>query len=552
MDEQVKLAGPGGKSAYVDMFVRDRLPPRELWPDFDYARMPDGITYPDRLNVTRALLDDAIANGFGDNPAVHFDDRVWSYRDLQDLVDRIARVLTEDYGLVPGNRVLLRGPNTPMLMASWLAAVKAGGVCVTTMPLLRAPELVKILGVIDTDIVLCDAGVADELEKACRDVGGIDHIGLFSQIADEGDTDFDRAVAGKTGRFEAVDTAADDPAILAFTSGTTGQPKCAVQFHRDLMVATDCFPRDIWDIQPHHVFAGSPPIAFTFGCGAFILIPLRYGASSALIATPSPENLLKAVERHRVSDLYTAPTMYRRMAEMLDDYDISSLKHCNAAGEHLAADTFERWRDKTGLAIVDAIGSTEMFHNFMASPVDRIRPGSTGRPVQGYEAKLLDDNDKPAKTGEIGRLAIRGPNGCLYLDNPERQKDYVRDRWNFTGDLFSRDEDGYYWYAGRADDLIVSSGYNISGIEVEQVLLTHDSVNECAVVGLPDQARGNVVAAFIIPTCPIADETALTKELQNYVKATIAPYKYPRRIEFIEELPRTPTGKVQRFKLQSR
>ena len=551
MDKQVRNKPPGGETGHIDRFVLDRLPPRELWPVFDYSSLPDGITYPDRLNCVTPLLDDHVAGGHGDRPAVHYEDLTWSYGDLLDMVDRIAVVLTDDWGLEPGNRVLLRGPNTPMLLASWLAAVKAGAVCITTMPLLRAGELSSIIERIQPAFALCDAAVAGELVSAVQTTGLPGKIGLFSDTGrgEDPEVGFDALVRDASGPFKAVDTAADDPAIAAFTSGTTGTPKCAVHFHRDLMVATDCFPRDIWNIQPEHVFSGSPPIAFTFGCGAFILIPLRFGASVALVRTPTPDNVLQAITRHRVTDLYTAPTMYRRMAALIGEHDVSSLKHCNAAGEHLPLDTFEQWKAATGLPIVDQLGSTEMFHNFMATPPGEIKPGSTGRAVQGYRSKLVAADGAPAKDGEIGRLAIKGPNGCLYLDNVERQKDYVRDGWNFTGDLFTRDEDGYHWYGGRADDLIVSSGYNISGIEIEHVLLQHNMVGECAVVGSPDPERGSIVKAFVVATGDVIDEPALTRELQDYVKSTIAPYKYPRAIEFIDALPRTPTGKVQRYKL---
>lgn len=541
-----------GASAHIDTYVLDNLPPRSMWPDFNLAGLPENITYPDQLNCAGLLLNDNIARGFGERPAIHFGDLIWSHNDLSARVDRIAKVLVEDFGLVPGNRVLLRGPNTPMLAASWLATVKAGGIAITTMPLLRANELSKIIDKSKAQIVLCDIAVDAELRKAAENAETLRHVSFFTNTGDSDvpGADLDQAFSQKTGAFQAVATAATDPAIAAFTSGTTGQPKCAVHSHRDLMVSTDCFPRDIWQIEPDHVFSGSPPIAFTFGCGAFILIPLRFGASIALVETPTPENLLATIEKSRVTDLYTAPTMYRRMAALCDDFDISSLKHCNSAGEHLPPDTFQRWKDATGLSIIDALGSTEMFHNFMATPPDKLKPGSTGRPLQGFEAKLIDDRGNSVPDGEIGRLAVRGPNGCLYLDNIERQQDYVQDGWNITGDLMSRDAHGYYWYAGRSDDLIVSSGYNISGIEVEHVLLQHEMVAECAVIGAPDRDRGNIVKAFVVPSGKILNQAAFTKELQDFVKASMAPYKYPRAIELLDQLPRTPTGKIQRFKLR--
>jgi len=544
---------PGdGRTAHVDTFVLDNLPPRDLWPVIDYSNMPDGIFYGDRLNCAEELIGGAIDRGFGDRPALHFDGGVWTYADLAGRIDRIAGFLTEQCGLVPGNRVLLRGPNTPMLVACWFAVAKAGGICVTTMSLLRHGEIGAIAGKVRARFALCDVASAEEMRLAAAADDGLERVHYFSAAGDDrhGEADLDREIAALPGGFDAVDTAADDPLFVAFTSGTTGEPKGAVHFHRDALAATDCFPRDVWRIEPDHVFTGTPPIAFTYGLGALALIPFRFGASSVLISSPTPETLLEALEAHGVTDLYTAPTMYRRMLPVLQSHDASSLKRCNSAGEHLTDDTLTQWREATGLTIVDQIGSTEMLHNFMAAPPSEGFTGTTGRPVQGYTAKLVDHDGAPVAAGETGRLAVRGPVGCRYLANEDRQRDYVRDGWNVTGDLFYRDESGRYCYVGRADDLIVSSGYNIPGLEVEQVLQGHDRVAECAVVGVADPDRGQIVGAFIVPAGDVPDPGKLAAELQDYVKASIAPYKYPRVIEFIDELPRTATGKVQRFKLR--
>jgi len=552
MDGKAERVVPGSsESAHIDRFVHDNLPPQDLWPSFDFSNLPDGITYPDRMNCAKIMLDDNIERGFGDRPAVLFDDLSWSYSELNALVNQIANVLVQDFNLVPGNRVLLRGPNTPILLACWLATVKAGGVCVTTMALLRAAELVPIIEKIKPRIALCDVSAADALKEAVAKTGIIEHLGLFTDIGAgiHPTENLDLALSEKSDQFDAVDTAANDPAIAAFTSGTTGVPKCAIHFHRGLMAASDCFPRDVWDVQNTHVFSGSPPIAFTYGLGASILIPMRFGACVALVATPTPENLLGVIEQNHVTDLYTAPTMYRRMVKEVGNYDISSLARCNSAGEHLPMDTFDKWEKASGLKIIDQLGSTEMFHNFLSTPPADLKAGTTGRPVKGFVAKLINDNGDDVPTGEIGQLAVRGPNGCLYLGNEERQRAYVRDGWNITGDLMRQDAAGFYSYAGRADDLIVSSGYNISGIEIEQALLQHEMVAECAVIGVPDPDRGAIVKAVIVTTHSVNDEEALSKELQSFVKASIAPYKYPRLITFLEALPRTPTGKIQRFKL---
>ncbi|MGI9415401.1 MAG: AMP-binding protein, partial [Hyphomicrobiales bacterium] len=546
---------PGdGRTAHIDTFVLDNLPPRDLWPVIDYSNMPEGISYGDRLNCAQELIGGAIARGFGGRPALHFGEGVWTYAELSERVDRIARFLTEQCGLVPGNRVLLRGPNTPMLVACWFAVAKAGGICVATMPLLRHGEIGSIVEKVRARFALCDVTVAGEMHLAAADSDWLERVWCFSGdgAGNHGEADLDRAIARMPGGFEAVDTAADDPLFVAFTSGTTGEPKGAVHFHRDALAITDCFPRDVWRIGPDHVFSGTPPIAFTYGLGALALIPFRFGASSVLISNPTPEALLDAIAGREVTDLYTAPTMYRRMLPVLKDHDTSSLKRCNSAGEHLSNDTLSQWKQATGLVIVDQIGTTEMLHNFMAAPPSEGFTGTAGRPVRGYTAKLIDHDDAPVAPGETGRLAVRGPVGCRYLANEERQRDYVRDGWNVTGDLFYRDDSGRYCYVGRADDLIVSSGYNIPGLEVEQALLKHGRVADCAVVGMPDPDRGQIVTAFVVPDGGVSDPGALAAELQDFVKASIAPYKYPRMVEFIGELPRTPTGKIQRFKLRRR
>ena len=545
---------PGdGNTAHLDTFVLDNLPPKALWPVMDFSAMAGGITYPDRLNCAAALLDQAVIDGHGERPVLRLGSSVWRYRDLRDRADRIARLLVETYGLVPGNRVLLRGANTPMLVACWFGIVKAGGVAVATMPMLRAAEIGQIIDRARPCLALCEAAAADELTAAANGSNGLETIALFTPLGDgsHDNADLDRSMNAVAPDFTAVDTAADDPVMVAFTSGTTGTPKGAVHFHRDLMAITDCFPRDVWRVEPDHVFTGTAPIAFTFGLGALILIPIRFGASSVLVASPSPDALLDAVARHGVTDLYTVPSMYRTLLNHLDRYDIAGLRRCNSAGEHLPIDTFQAWHKATGLAVVDQIGSTEMLHNFMSTPPDQIKPGATGRPVTGFVAKLIDDAGGPVAVGDIGWLCVQGPVGCLYLDNVARQRDYVRDGWNITGDLFRQDEDGYYWFAGRSDDMIVSSGYNIAAADVEQALLGHGDVAECAVIGSPDTDRGQVVHAFVVPRSGREPGDAFARTLQDHVKATIAPYKYPRRVSFLDDMPKTATGKIQRFRLRA-
>jgi 2-aminobenzoate-CoA ligase len=527
------------------------LPPRELWPQLDYIGTPE-LSYPDRLNCAAELLDGTVAGGHGDRPVFHYQETRWTYRLLLRTANQIAHVLVDDLGVVPGNRVLLHSPNTPMLAACWLAVLKAGGVVVCTMPLLRARELVYVADRANISLALCDSRVASECERAMettdsemrRAPGRVVH---FNSHAPDG---LEALLRSKPATFTNCDTAAEDVALIAFTSGTTGRGKGTMHTHRDVLAITDGFPRYVLKPQAGDVFCGSPPLAFTYALGGLLLFPMRFGASVLLLEQASPPNLIQAIHEYRPTICFTAPTAYRAMLGMLKDFDVSSLRCCVSAGETLPLATFEAWQAATGIKIIDGIGATEMLHIFISASGDDIRPGATGRAVPGYTALVVDDRGDPVPTGEIGRLAVRGPTGCRYLDDAERQKQYVQNGWNVTGDSYRMDEDGYFWYQARTDDMIVSSGYNISGPEIENVLLEHPAVQECAVIGLPDVDRGQLVTAFIVLRASMAGEHPTIKELQDFVKAQIAPYKYPRRIEFVQTLPRTETGKLQRFRLR--
>ncbi len=534
-------------SAHLDGFARDHLPPQSAWPVMDKG-LPPLSDYPDRLNAAVELLDRMVEQGHGHRPAFLYEDAVWSYADLLGHANRIARVLAEDMGLVSGNRVLLHSPNTPMLVAAWFGVLKAGGICVATMPLLRARELSHICTAARIRHALCDYRLGEELDLVQEQVAELAHVLRFSPLGNAGQT-LDSAMAAKPGDFVNVDTAADDVAVIAFTSGTTGKAKGTMHFHRDLIAACDCFPK-LLDITPADRFCGSPPVAFTFGLGALVLFPMRHGASVVLVESFTPDKMLATIARYGVTGLYTAPTAYRAMADIAVNHDLSSLRLCVSAGEHLPHATWDRWHHVTGIGIVDGIGATEMMHIFISAVGDDIRPGSTGRPVPGYQACVLDDDGQPLPPGGTGLLAVRGPTGCRYLDNPERQAAYVREGWNVTGDIYRQDEDGYFWFVARADDMIISAGYNISGPEVENVLLEHPLVAECAVIGAPDADRGQLVTAFVVLRDPTKANPATVEELQAFVKARIAPYKYPRKVEFRDTLPRTQTGKLQRFRLK--
>ena len=540
---------PGGvESAHADAFARENLPRRALWPRLDFTTLPE-LAYPSRLNCAAELLD-RMAEREPDRPCIRFPGGGWSYGELRERADRIAHVLVEEGGLVPGHRVLLRGPNNAMLAACWFAVLKAGGVCVTTMPLLRSRELAFIGEKAQVNLSLVDRRCAADFEQAQGATSTLSKVLWYG--GDEAHGSLERLASRKPATFRAVDTAADDVALIAFTSGTTGQAKGTMHFHRDVLAICDCFPPHVLRASPDDLFCGSPPLAFTFGLGGLLLFPMRIGAATLLLEQATPPFLAKAIAEHRATVCFTAPTAYRAMLPLLAQHDVSSLRKCVSAGETLPLATFEAWKRATGISIIDGIGTTEMLHIFISAAEDEIRPGATGRVVPGYRAKLLDDAGQDVPAGEIGRLAVQGPTGCRYLANEERQRAYVHDGWNLTGDSYRMDEDGYFWYQARSDDLIVSSGYNISGPEVENVLLEHPAVQECGVVGEPDPERGHIVKAFVVVRQGHRAGDALAKELQDFVKAEIAPYKYPRAIEFVDALPRTETGKLQRFRLRER
>jgi 2-aminobenzoate-CoA ligase len=530
-------------SAHVDTFCRDHLPPMDSWPTFLFD-LPD-VRYPERLNCAVELIDKTCAAVGADRPClIATSGQHWTYGEVRAASNRVARFLADQLGVVAGNRVLLRGPNNPWLAVLWLGVLKAGAVVVTTMPLLRPGELSTVHEIAQIDIALCDHRFLDDLRAA--DLGGAPIVTYGGEHAD----DLTSRIADLDTRFSPVDTASDDVALLAFTSGTTGRPKATMHFHRDVLANADTFSKHVLKPVADDVFTGTPPLAFTFGLGGLVVFPLRVGASSLLIEKATPAELTDYIATHGVTVCFTAPTAYKAMLG-LDRLDrLASLRRCVSAGEHLPLATWQAFADETGVRIIDGIGSTEMLHIFISAADDDIRPGSTGVPVPGYQATVLDDDGQPVPRGEPGRLAVKGPTGCRYLADP-RQAAYVQHGWNITGDTFSQDDDGYFWYHARSDDMIISSGYNIAGPEVEEAVLAHPDVVECAVIGVPDEARGQLVKAYVVLASGVTSDPAKTVELQDFVKQRIAPYKYPRAVEFIDALPRTSTGKLQRFRLRS-
>lgn len=535
-----------GPSGHTDTFTRDNLPPPDMQPDF----LLDGFDYPELLNVGYELTDAKVRDGFGDHDALIGNGRRRTYKELADWTNRLAHALVEDYGVEPGNRVLIRSGNNPALVACWIAAMKAGAVPVNTMPLLRAGELTKIVDKAQISHALCDTRLMDEMETCAADSSFLRHTVSFDGTANH-DGELDRTALEKSVTFDSVPTGRDDVALLAFTSGSTGSPKATMHFHRDLLIIADCYATDVLNVTPDDVFVGSPPLAFTFGLGGLAIFPLRFGATATLLEDASPPNLIEIIERYRATVCFTAPTAYNFMlAAMEDGADLSSLRAAVSAGETLPKPVYDSWLERTGKPMLDGIGATEMLHIFVSNRFDDHRAACTGRPVRGYEARVVDDDMNDVDAGEVGRLAVRGPTGCRYLAD-DRQASYVRDGWNITGDSFVQDADGYLHFAARNDDMIVSSGYNIAGPEVEAALMAHHAVLECAVIGAPDPDRGHIVEAHVVVHDGVQADDTLATALQDHVKAMIAPYKYPRSVVFTEALPKTETGKIQRFRLRA-
>jgi 2-aminobenzoate-CoA ligase len=539
------------KSGLIDTFARQNLPKKSLQPEFNFSI---DTQYPSRINAANELLNGAINDGGGALIALRSDDASCTYDQLQAQVNRLCHVLIDDLRLTTGNRVLLRGANTPMMAACWLAVVKCGLIAVATMPLLRAKELGQVIEKAQVHAALCDFKLAQELQAAQTLYPSLSKVLFFSCGSTEAKhQNLDQLALNKPTDFKACDTASDDVALIAFTSGTTGQPKGTMHFHRDVLAMCDLFPRHVLKPNGDDIFCGTPPLAFTFGLGGMLAFPMRAQASTVLLEGLTPEKLLTAIAHHRATICFTAPTFYRQMAILLQahpgKFDLSALRKCVSAGEALPDTTRTLWHKTTGLDMIDGIGATEMIHIFISSAGPEIKPGAVGKVVPGYEAKVVDERMKELPRGTIGRLAVKGATGCRYLAD-ERQRNYVRDGWNLTGDMFLQDSEGYFVYQARSDDMIISAGYNIAGPEVEACLMQHPWVSECAVVGVADEDRGQIVKAFIVlkpgqePTQPAIEA------LQTFVKNSIAPYKYPRAIEFLDTLPRTETGKLQRFKLK--
>ncbi|MGX7666498.1 AMP-binding protein [Flavobacterium pedocola] len=526
---------------YEDNFAHNSLPSLDLQPDYTFSDVPQ-FNRPEMLNCVERLLDYHIQNGHGDAVCIQTFEEKWTYNDLFEKANQIAHVLVDDLGLKSGNRVLIRSANNPMMVACWYAILKAGGIVVATMPLLRSKELTTIIDCAEISHVLCDADLAEEMELVKSP--------FLKRTCYYKASELENLMQNKPKTFSNYHSKSDSIALIGFTSGTTGLPKMTAHYHKDVLNICEAFPQ--YSLQPtqNDVFTGSPPLGFTFGLGGLVLFPMYFGASTFLIEKPSPDLLLQAIQEYKITICFTAPTAWRVLTTKANDFDISSLRKCVSAGETLPLKVWEDWYNATGLKIIDGIGATEMLHIFISSNESNMKPGSTGVAITGYEAKIIDKQGNEVPRNEPGRLAVRGITGCKYLNREEKQREYVENGWNLTGDIFRQDEDGFFWFVARGDDMIISSGYNIAAIEVESVLLTHDAIQECAVVGLPDEERGMLVCAHIVLKEKHKATDEFAKAIQQWFKEVAAPYKYPRVINFIDVLPKTETGKIQRFKLK--
>jgi 2-aminobenzoate-CoA ligase len=531
-------------TSHVDTFARDNLPPRDQWPELIFE-IPE-VQYPERINCAVELLDKHVAEGRGHYPVMYNHNGMMTYAQMLEQVNRVAHVLTDDMGLVPGNRVLLRGANSAMMAVLWYAVVKAGMIVVATMAMLREKELVDVIDKGQVNAAISDKALDAELIAAQKRCPSLKQIIYYNDSSAEG---LEARMATQSADFKAVDTAADDTVLIAFTSGTTGKPKGTMHFHRDVLAICDCFPKSIVHMTPDDICIGTPPLAFTFGLGGILLFPMRVGGSTVMLEKLSPDIMLKAIQDFKITHTWSSPVFYRQMSGLAKNYDLSSLRKCISAGEALPVSTRSMWREASGIEMIDGIGATELLHIFISSEEKDVRPGATGKPIPGYRACILDSDGNVMPPGNIGRLAVKGPTGCRYLAD-DRQKNYVYKGWNITGDAYLLDEEGYFWFQARTDDIILTAGYNVAGPEVEDALLKHEAVAECAVVGAPDEERGQIIKAFVVLKAGQTGDELLVKTLQEFVKQNIAPYKYPRAIEFCEALPRTNTGKLQRFALR--
>ena len=534
-------------SSHVDTFIRDNMPSPDLWPEMDYSVLPELKQYPKRFNAAAELIDKQVDEGFAEKVAVIFGDECWTYQELMHKANQIANVLVDEYSFVAGERVLIRSGNHPMLIASWLAVLKAGGVAITTMPVLRERELIYMIGKAKVRLAISHDNLSEDISGAQNSSPELEHILYFG--TDRSDA-LENAMAQQSTSFANVDTAADDPAIIGFTSGSTGTPKGTLHFHRDILAAADCFIGHVVKIRPGDIVCGSPQIAFLYGLCAFIADTFRFGATVVLLERGTPDAVLQAIEQHKATICFSTPSGYKLMLENARNYDLSSLRECVGGGEPLLPAIFNEWKEITGVNMINGLGISELLHIFISASGDQIKPGAIGKAVPGFRVRVVDENMKDVKPGEIGQMIVKGPNGCRYLDQIDRQIGYIHEGWNKSGDLCRIDEEGYLYYEARTDDMILTGGYNVSGLEVEAVLLEHPKVKEVAVVGSPDKNRGQIVKAFVIPVSKDAAENKVVSELQDFVKSQISAFKYPREIEFVEELPLTATGKIQRGALR--
>ncbi len=531
-------------------------PPRELWPRFGLD-FPEAREWPAKLNIAEVLVDDNLKRG--DKPAILYEDRQIKYRELQLMINKFGNAL-KVLDVKPYDRVMLRLPNIPEFIVSSLAVQKLGAVSVPTFTLLKAKELSYIASDCEAKVLITTPSLLEDVEKAKGELKTIRHIVLADAKPSEVEApyiafdylmdDFKEATG-----LEPVRVDQDEVTLLLYTSGTTGPPKGCIHTHRHYLAVADCYAKNVLQAREDDVWGGPPTMAFAYGHTGLICNPLRHGATTSLVGSGrfEPASMFQLIEKHGISVFYGVPTAYRTMVALKHErgkYDFSSLRVCVTAGEPCPPSLYYTIKEFFGCEVLEHMGCTELFNGFISTRFGQVKPGSMGLAVPGYDVRILGDDGNEVKTGEVGHLAVAGPIGIRYWKLPEKQAESVRNGWNHTGDMAYKDEEGFFWFASRSDDIIKTAAYRVSPHEVEEALIKHGAVAEAGVIGVPDLERGQIIKAFIVLKPDHKPSSRLEEELRVFVKDQIAPYKAPKEVEFVKELPKTETGKIRRAELK--
>ena len=549
----------------MSMIPEEYLPPEEMRPEKVYS-IPEVQDYPARLNPARELLDRNVEEGRGGKPALLFQDRVITYGALAEQANRLGNVLAS-HGVEEEDRVVILSPNQPLSLVANFAALKLGAVPVPASPLLSPPEVSWVINNSEARALLVHTAMLPLVEKARPEFSSEPVVLGLAPPSDElskADVESVLPLMEKAdAALEAVLREKDRVGILLYTSGTTGKPKGVVHLVEEILAVADTFGHYGWKLRDDDVVFSPAPLAFAAGYGAMAIIPFRFGAAVSIMPRFEPEAAFETVQQHHATVLTILPTSYRKMLQVEGAekrFDLSSVRMCTGGGEALTAETYGQWLDRFGLEIFEGFGTTEMFYVFVSVAVtEKAKPGSIGTPVPGYEVKVVSEEGNEVGPGEIGRMVAKGPTGTLYWRPQEENGRLMESQrhavvgkgWNVVGDYLYGDEDGYFWFVSREDDLIKSSGYRIGPEEIEMVILKHPAVADAGVIGVPDPVRGQNTKAFVVLTEGYAPSGELKQEIIDFCRNDIAVYKLPREVEFVETLPRTVTGKLLRRVLRT-